>query len=142
MSEEKKPAFLFSKFKFPSFNFNESDNPTKSLDIELKPSGLYFQNENRFELKVLFTAYETEKKDSPIITATTIGYFEFKEVTNINEIPDYFFINSIAIMFPYIRAFISNLTLQANIKMVLLPLMNLTFLEKGLKENTTTIKGE
>lgn len=53
--------------------------------------------------------------------------------------PSYFYRNSIAIVFPYIRAFISTVTLQANIPPIILPTMNLTSLEIPLKQNTTNV---
>ena len=49
-----------------------------------------------------------------------------------------FISNSIAILFPYVRAFVSTLTLQANIKPILLPTLNLSSLQDILRENTTT----
>ncbi|EXZ22215.1 pretranslocase subunit SecB family protein, partial [Bacteroides fragilis str. S13 L11] len=54
------------------------------------------------------------------------------------EIPNFFYPNSIAILFPYVRAFVSTLTLQANIKPILLPTLNLSSLQDTLRENTTT----
>ncbi|MBK7039827.1 MAG: protein-export chaperone SecB [Bacteroidetes bacterium] len=55
------------------------------------------------------------------------------------EIPTFFYKNCIAIIFPYLRAFLSTLTLQANVKPLILPLMNLSGLEKPLIENTVLI---
>jgi len=42
-------------------------------------------------------------------------------------------------MFPYIRAFVSTLTLQANTKLLKLGLMNLSELEEPLKKNTIIV---
>ena len=39
-------------------------------------------------------------------------------------------------MYPYIRAFVSNLTLQANNRVMILETLNLTSLKSALKENT------
>lgn len=51
-----------------------------------------------------------------------------------------FYANSIAIVFPYIRAFISTVTLQANlVSPILLPTMNLTSLGERLMNNTKFI---
>lgn len=137
-TEIKKAAFSFGNLKFPNFSFEESQNPTQGLDVELLPTGIYYQTEGRFELKIVFSAFEPEKKSTPVIRATVVGHFQFKEVSKIEDIPSYFYQNSVAIVFPYLRAFISNLTLQANIKMVILPVMNLQFLEQNLRESTVT----
>jgi len=65
--------------------------------------------------------------------------FDFDDDAKEAGIPDYFYKNSIAIVYPFIRSFISSLTLQANVKLILLPTMNLSSLEAPLKENTTFI---
>ena len=66
-----------------------------------------------------------------------MGTFDFENVNKIEDIPSFFYRNSIAILFPYVRAYISLVTNQANIPALVLPTMNLVSLEKPLKENTT-----
>lgn len=78
--------------------------------------------------------------NTALITATFKAVFKFQDKLLFDEIPAFFYKNSIAIAFPYLRSFISTLTLQANIKPIILPLMNLSELEKPLKDNTTVIK--
>lgn len=39
----------------------------------------------------------------------------FESARTLEDIPDYFYANSIAILFPYVRAFVSTVSLQANI---------------------------
>ena len=65
-----------------------------------------------------------------------VAWFEFQDVERIEDIPDYFYANSIAILFPYVRAFVSTLTLQANVPPMVLPTLNLFPLQKILQENT------
>ena len=64
----------------------------------------------------------------------------FNGSTSIEDIPEYFYPNSIAIIFPYIRAFVSTLSLQANVKPIVLPTINLIGLTNELKENTSIIE--
>ena len=61
-----------------------------------------------------------------------------KDKIEFNDIPGFFYPNSIAILFPYIRAFVSTLTLQANVTPIVLPTLNLTNLQEKLKKNTTS----
>lgn len=56
-----------------------------------------------------------------------------------NEIPDYFYANSLAIIFPYIRAFVSTITLQSNMHPIVLPTVNLMGLSEKLKRNTDVV---
>jgi len=65
------------------------------------------------------------------------GLFEFKNVQTIEDIPDFFYKNSIAILFPYVRAYISLVTTQANVPGIILPTHNLSSLEEKLRNNTT-----
>ena len=65
------------------------------------------------------------------------GLFDFKNVETIEDIPDFFYKNSIAILFPYVRAYISLVTTQANVPGILLPTYNLSNLEEKLRNNTT-----
>ena len=58
----------------------------------------------------------------------------------IADIPEYFYPNSLAIVFPYVRAFVSTITLQANMQPVVLPTINLMGLTEELKEKTTVIE--
>lgn len=58
----------------------------------------------------------------------------------LKDIPDFFYANSIAIIFPYIRAFVSTLTLQANIPPIVLPTLNLSQLRTILRDNTQEVK--
>lgn len=58
----------------------------------------------------------------------------------IADIPEYFYPNSLAIVFPYVRAFVSTITLQANVQPVVLPTINLMGITEELKEQTTVIE--
>lgn len=75
--------------------------------------------------------------DSRIIEVNCLASFLFKGVESIDDIPTYFYSNSIAIVFPYVRAFVSTLTLQANYSPIVLPTMNLSDLNSQLKEHVT-----
>lgn len=69
--------------------------------------------------------------------AFSITKYQFENVNSFEEIPDFFYKNSIAILFPFVRAYVSIITIQANVPSVMLPTLNLSSLESELKENTT-----
>ncbi|HLO91987.1 MAG TPA: hypothetical protein VK172_12560 [Lentimicrobium sp.] len=77
--------------------------------------------------------------NKPFIKIDCVATYRFQEKLNFQDIPPYFYQNSIAILFPYVRAFVSTVTLQANIGPILLPTMNLSELESPLRDNTTEI---
>ena len=52
----------------------------------------------------------------------------------------YFYTNAPAILFPYIRAYISTLTNLSGYKPINLPTLNLTSLREELEKNTTEVE--
>ncbi|RZJ69804.1 MAG: hypothetical protein EOO49_16235 [Flavobacterium sp.] len=62
--------------------------------------------------------------------------FSFEEIDTFEEIPTFFYRNAIAIIFPYVRAFVSSVTALANITPLILPTYNLGDLEAPLREKS------
>ena len=77
-----------------------------------------------------------KETDALVVGVSCVASFSFENVHELSDIPDYFYPNSIAILFPYIRAFVSTMSLQANIQPILLPTVNLIGLTDDLKNNT------
>lgn len=128
-------AFKLDKYYFinASLSFDIPDDVT--LNIEIIPSGIYEQSKGiyflNFEIKVI-----CKETNSEVVDVTCRAQFSFNEPVQIEEIPDYFYPNSLAIMFPYVRAFVSTITLQANVHPVVLPTVNLMGLTEELRNNT------
>lgn len=136
MAEAKKASFSFKKFSVPKFSYSSTNNELESeLRLSFEPKGYYNKENSNFKLVIEFKGIE-ESTDNEIIKVTSEALFEFSEELDSKEIPIYFYSNSIAIVFPYIRAFISNLTLQANTGVIMLKLLNFTKMGNLLKENT------
>ena len=140
----KKAAFSFETFQVVSFSFKQPVN--ENLSIVFNTKGEFHSKTNRFriilEVIVLDGDLLPESTESAIeaINIKLHTDFKFADSVTLQEIPNYFYKNSIAIVFPYVRAFISTITLQANCKPVILPLMNLSALEEPLKENITVVE--
>ncbi|WP_418499278.1 protein-export chaperone SecB [Flagellimonas sp.] len=114
-------------------NYLQKDS---SIEIMFNPSGIFDPETSDYTLTFVFKAITEKKMDKPFIEVRCIAVFKIDNVTEINEIPNYFYRNSIAILFPYVRAYISLVTNQANIKPFILPTLNLSELETPLRENT------
>lgn len=134
MAEAISAAFKFEKFKIPNFFYDESSKDETTLNLDITPRGNY--KNGIFNVEVNLTAWDCEERINVILRVKCIATFQFVNAIALNEIPSYFYQNSIAIVFPYIRAFISNLTLQANTGLIILGLLNLSNLERVLIENT------
>jgi len=134
MAEAKKASFSFKTFKVPSFSYNSSQKKESELKLDFNPKGLYNKRSGVYQLTVEFTGIE--EGGNSIIKVVSQAVFEFSKELDAKDIPDYFYSNSIAIVFPYIRAFISNLTLQANTGVIMLGLLNFTRMGDLLKSQT------
>ena len=133
-----KAAFSLEVYSFNKVNIDFDVNINGDLQIDFKPSGLFKQAESEsvYELKIIFSAAD-KGSQKHIVDIECNAIFKFAERIEFNEIPSYFYGNSIAIIFPYIRAFISTVTLQANFQPLVLPTMNLSSLADPLRENTS-----
>lgn len=133
-------AFRFKSYSFTKVEMNMglfSDETPMGLSFE--PSGNYDSKSGRYDLKFVFKATQGEGEDKvSIIKIVCEAAFMFREPLGADEIPDYFYTNSLAIVFPYVRAFVSSVTLQANLdNPILLPTLNLMGLQSILREKTT-----
>lgn len=139
MLEAKKAAFSFDSFKVPKFSYNEGNHFGSELTLGFLPSGKYNPKDGKFDLTLEFITHVSSQENTPIFELTAVATFIFDAPIPLSDIPEFFYKNSIAIMFPYVRAFVSTLTLQANTKLLRLGVMNLSDLDKPLKERTVEI---
>lgn len=130
-------TFTFKKYQIEKFSFNVENATNERTLVKIDPTGEFINDENKFVLTFQFFAFDKELGfEKSFVNCSLNADFIFSDsVKSIEDIPTYFYANSIAIVFPYLRAFISSLTIQANINPVILPTMNLTSLSVPLKES-------
>lgn len=132
-------AFSFKEFRFDKVKMDFSVLESNELRLEIKPYGVFYTSQKTFELDFFFSAYSQSQTEpmaeKTVLEINCISWFDFKNVETVEDIPDFFYSNSLAIVFPYVRAFISNITLQSNIKPLVLPTMNLSGLKEELIKN-------
>lgn len=138
MDNLKNVAFQLERYWFEEASLHLNDNTgEQKINIDFKPSGVYHKDNGLYKLSFVFTAWEEGKEETDFtIRLKCNGYFRFQKAIGVEEIPGFFFPNSIAILFPYVRAFVSTLTLQANVSPMLLPTINLSPLQDALRKNT------
>lgn len=130
--------FFIESYRFNKVIIDLSNKQSNELKIEIIPKGTFEFKSSRFNLYFVFKAF-SETSENAFIEIECIGIFGFKENTTFEKIPDFFYNNSMAILFPYLRAFISLVTLQINIPPLILPTLNLSSLEADLRKNTFNI---
>jgi len=135
-------SFRFLNYRVSEFHFyQQHEDDDRELDLNFNPSGSYFKKDGSYILEYDFIAsYQENEETKEVVRANMISLFKFSEVIEFEDIPDYFYTNSLAITFPYLRAFVSTLTLMGNVsKMLVLPTLNLVNYKDELKSNTSLI---
>lgn len=140
MDTPKRASFSIEKYYFNQVHINLDNQSEDGLFIDFRPSGVYSEKDKTYNLSIIFSAYSSKEDTKPFVEVKCVAIFKFSEIETFEEIPDFFYRNSIAILFPYIRAYISMVTNQANITQINLPTLNLTSLEKPLRDNTTIVE--
>lgn len=131
-------AFSLKTYKFSkaSLDFNIPNNA--NLTVSFNPIGTYSQSTGVYHLR-FDVLVECKETNSNVIKVTCEASFEFNQSLKLEEIPVFFYPNSLAILFPYVRAFVSTLSLQANVRPVMLPTINLMGLTETLRKNTSVV---
>lgn len=132
-----------SKFQFKGYHINKSqielneNSNLENLKIGFKVSGV-IQKKDKLYFLNLSVEINNQEQDLKIYVEAT-GKFEFDTVDHEKDISSYFYVNSSAILFPYIRAYISTLTNLSGNRSITLPTFNLTNLAEDLKLNTKVV---
>ncbi len=133
-----------SKFQFKGFLIKRSiielkeGQPSSKLMINFSPKGIIKQNESIFQL-ILGVKIE-DKNKKLLIEIEAVSDFLFNNDIDKNILDNLFYINAPALLFPYIRAYISTLTNLSGIKPVTLPTLNLSALGSELQKNTSVMQ--
>ena len=137
MLEAQKGTFSLVNYKINKFSLSEPSDENVGLSALFAPKGAYYKSKSLYILQFNFSVTHGENIKTEFITASIEATFKFdSDVKTGENIPNYFYTNCIAIVFPYLRSFITTLTAVSNIKPLILPLLNLGFLEPELKQNT------
>jgi preprotein translocase subunit SecB len=130
-------AFKLEKYLFDKVSMDLSKLKAETtFNIDFDPSGEFYPDKDKYILTFVFSAKDDES-DNEIINIRCRATYLFRGLNESKDIPDYFFNNAIAILFPYVRAFVSTITLQANVAPMVLPTLNLSELKDTLASHTT-----
>lgn len=130
-------------FKFKEFIIKESyikiepNTKASSIDIKIEPKGIIDEEKKIFEIQLDISL---KSDDDLKVIVTILGTFEFKEVEIKDNLRNYFYVNAPAIIFPYLRSYISALTALSGCNTIIIPPMNMTSLGKKLEENVVIKK--
>ena len=132
-----------SKFQFNGFNIVRSliernDKKTsKNISLGFEPKGFINKNNSTFQLH-LNVKIEDENK-SFNIEVSAIANYVFEGQQSLNNLNKLFYTNAPALLFPYVRAYISTLTNLSGFEPINLPTLNMSQLGVDLEKNTIEI---
>ncbi len=130
-------AFSIINYHFDKVLIDLSNHKSNELSLSFSTTGIYFNESSQYELSFVVDVFNKNEEQKPFASIRCKGLFSFDNVSSFEEIPDFFYKNSIAILFPYVRAYLSLVTTQANVPGIILPTLNLSNLESDLRKNTT-----
>ena len=132
-----------AKIQFINFLVNEShivfkEPGEQKVSISFLPSGVIFKELNQFHLELSVNIQD--EADKFHINLKTTSIFEYPEGAGLEAYKNsYFIANAPAIVFPYLRAYISSLTALSGMPTLNLPTLNLSELGERLKESITEV---
>ena len=128
-----KSTFQFNDFLINKSTFELTEKVNDSeLSVGFNPSGKLDMNNHTFHLNLGIKI--ANKSKSVNIEIESTGFFEFENF-ELESLKPFLFQNAPAILFPYIRAYISTLTTQSGIQPIVLPTFNLSDLKEELEQN-------
>jgi len=132
-----------AKFQFKNFLISKSlieikeGDIGKSFNLKFEPKGFINKADSSFRLQLGVVINDKEKQLN--VNIVTNGYFKFDTDITAKELEAYFYTNAPAIIFPYVRAYLSTLSTLSGISPITLPTLNMQSLGKDLKNNTVEI---
>jgi preprotein translocase subunit SecB len=109
------------------------------IDINFNPKGTVYKSLNQFNLQLFVDIKDVDGHFN--INLVTESIFSYPEDADIQAYTNSFFIvNAPAIIFPYIRAYISSLTALSGMPTLNLPTLNLSQVGENLKGNIAIVE--
>tara|TARA_R110002050_G_scaffold300632_2_gene471098 strand:- start:515 stop:925 length:411 start_codon:yes stop_codon:yes gene_type:complete len=133
-----------SKFQFKGFTIvrslierNENES-SKKISLGFNPRGFINKKDSNFQLHLGVKIEDDNKSFNIQIEA--IANYGFESQGSLDNLSKFFYINAPALLFPYIRAYISTLTNLSGFEPINLPTLNMTKLGEDLQKNTSEIE--
>ncbi|HXI01054.1 MAG TPA: protein-export chaperone SecB [Sphingobacteriaceae bacterium] len=133
-----KSPFKLQKFIVKQFNIIRNPGKQGNVRFDIVPSAVVNRQQRFFQLTLAIKL--EDKKGSYIIDILAIGDFQFDNVIDDGNLNGYFLTNAPALIFPYVRAYISAVTALSGLDAVNLPVMNLTSLKAELQKNIAEVE--
>lgn len=126
-----------ASFRFIEYLVTETNirltgkNIGENVQFEIEPEGTFNKEDKKFILTLRVLIKDEEKNLE--LEMSLEGIFEY-EADDMKELKPFIGMNAPAILFPYIRAYISNITALGGIAPIIIPTLNVEGVGKELLE--------
>lgn len=131
----------FISFEIIKVLFDRTESAVKKGEFEINMQNqTQINSENKSLFRTVFIIDINGKKNPFSLQVQAVGNFEIKgDITN-DVRNTYFDISSPAILYPYLRAFISNITMQSGMSPIIIPPMNFAAKDTAKPKDTAKSK--
>ena len=132
-----KSQLNFINFVVPKFLFEKLPIEKENDSFEIKPQAVINREKEQFHINMDIEINDYENSFS--LKMFAVGIFEYQ--TEKDELlMNFMSINGPAIIFPYIRSFISSFTSLSGFDTITLPTLNLSGFQKDILDNLIDVK--
>lgn len=124
-------AEQIAKFRFKGYKIVEShitikpeEKISQNLNVEFKKTDRV--NEEGHNMCLEMIASINDENNALVINVKALGFFEFESELKQEEKNIFFRTSAPAILFPYVRAYITTLSSLSGVKPVILPTLNMS----------------
>lgn len=121
--------YIVNKVKYEAKNAQDKETSWK-LEVKVNNKTMINEEKNKMTITLTVKVFEGVENAPFYIEVTATGYFELIGDDDISK----YEANAIAIMYPYLRAIVSNYTSSANVAPLILPAINVNAMLKNNKE--------
>lgn len=138
--QEKKARLQFKNFVVPEFFARKIiDKAGVEEKFELEPSAVISRKDNQFHINISIALVNLDSNIA--INMIGIGVFSY-EVEKEDELLNYMGLNGPAIVFPYLRSFISTYTANSGFDTITIPTLNLSRFKQSIIDNIIDLDNE
>ena len=123
---EKVAKFRFLGYKVLESSIKVCEEPIKDAHLSVHFHQEIGYNEDEQKMRLVLTSKINDDKSLVDIEIKTVGIFEYDKTITPLERDNFFRVNAPAILFPYVRAYVSSLTALSGINPITLPTLNLS----------------
>ncbi|WET47710.1 protein-export chaperone SecB [Chryseobacterium indologenes] len=129
----------FKNFVVPKFLFEKIEIENNEELFDIIPQAILSYKKKQFHINIDIEIIDI--KNSFVIKMLAVGIFEFEKIED-NILKSFISVNGLAIIFPYIRAFISSYTALSGFDTITLPTLNLTSFKDSILEELIILEDE